>query len=292
MQKACELFPPPLLPLRFILFLVFHVISLPWKNIYMPTSAIQAYFGEMLRNTFCFALSCCFISWARRQQRGHPRMPPGSSLLVTVQIDHRKHRKMLALNPCPGMGLWGRFPDLHLGQALDVKRHGSCQKQRLKVRYMHLVLSSLPDNSSGAVIQAWCTPELCVPQGTSCHHSPWPRAGVLTGACASRVSALSAVMSLKKINTFKMFPSSTIMIILGFELPAVEHFLNWIPHSLSSSNKHEWQFHLALCVLLRDVLWRLAQAPQHHQPGTPCALLSSVLNKTITIHWATLLHPF
>lgn len=85
---------------------------------------------------------------------------------------------------------------------------------------------------------------------------------------------------IKKINTLKMFPSSTIMIILGFELPAVEHFLNWIPHSLSGSNKHEWQFHLALCVLLRDVLWRLAQAPQHHQPGTPCALLSSVLNKT------------
>lgn len=154
------------------------------KKIYMPTSAIQAYFGEMLRNTFCFALSCCFISWAQRQQRGHPRMPPGSSLLVAVQIDHRKHRKMLTLNPCPGMGLWGRFPDLHFGQALDVKRHGACQKKRLKVRYMHLVLSSLPDNSSGAVIQAWCTPELCVPQGTSCHHSPWPRAGVLTGACA------------------------------------------------------------------------------------------------------------
>lgn len=52
-----------------------------------------------------------------------------------------------------------------------------------------------------------------------------------------------------------MFPSSTIMII--FKLPALEHFLNWIPNTLNISKKHEWQFHLAGCTLLKDTLWGL-----------------------------------
>jgi len=132
------------------------------------------------------------------------------------------------------------------------------------------VLSSLPDNSSGPLIQPHvlqCSASHRKPplyhillgsSCTSCHHSPSLRkTGVLTGLDAARKSASSVVMSFLKINTLKLFPSSTIMIILIFELPAVEHFLNWILNSLNISNKHEWQFHLTGCIILRDALWRL-----------------------------------
>lgn len=74
-----------------------------------------------------------------------------------------------------------------------------------------------------------------------------------------------------------MFPSSTIMIILIFELPAVEHFLNWIPNTLNISKKHEWQFHLAGCIFLRDALWRLFTTQRPFFPLRPRFYLHPLL---------------
>lgn len=188
MQKACERFPPPLLPLQFILFLIFHVISFPWKKKNQtqnpnPPPPSRLILGRCLGTLF--ALNWIVALFHRYE--GSSRDPPTRSLDQVLVLYKHTTKRRVGSKSLPWHGDMREVPrntffflssQTCLSEWWPLIFHpttsGSwCEKTQSWLQ----VHTKYPIQESGAVISsrqqfracypARHPPELCVPQKTS-----------------------------------------------------------------------------------------------------------------------------